>query len=318
MWILLGRCATTCRVLPHEKSRRTVMTTALPQTSLACAAPDPAALVARALDLLTVAAGALGPTPSSPGLGDPRVVTPAQALLELVDGRVEQYAGLGLPVADGRLVVISASEQVLMRLHSLAPTTSRSVEALRGEQWLVFIPGVPRTTGVDSADRESRRLVHHLQRCGVRGWRAGVSAAVTTPEDLAAAYRDASDALRLADPTGESTVFVDAEWARLTVARLCSVATAALPARSPLDVLAEHDDAHNSSFGASISAWLHANADMAAAARELGIHQNTLRYRVRRGAELAGLDLDDPRQRLVLLLTGSTWSAQRAEASHRS
>jgi DNA-binding PucR family transcriptional regulator len=42
--------------------------------------------------------------------------------------------------------------------------------------------------------------------------------------------------------------------------------------------------------------------DVRAAAARLHVHPNTLRYRVRRAAELTGLDLDDPLVRLFASL----------------
>ena len=50
---------------------------------------------------------------------------------------------------------------------------------------------------------------------------------------------------------------------------------------------------------ATLRAYLDAHGDVGRAARDLGVHPNTLRYRVRRAVELAGVDLDDPDERLV-------------------
>jgi hypothetical protein len=50
---------------------------------------------------------------------------------------------------------------------------------------------------------------------------------------------------------------------------------------------------------ATLRAYLDCSGNVAAAAKHLGIHPNTLRYRVRRLVERTGLDLDDPDQRLV-------------------
>ncbi|MFC0107045.1 PucR family transcriptional regulator [Kibdelosporangium aridum] len=52
----------------------------------------------------------------------------------------------------------------------------------------------------------------------------------------------------------------------------------------------------------SVLAYLEALGDVRAAANRLHIHPNTLRYRVRRAAEIAGIDLDDPKQRLITQL----------------
>jgi DNA-binding PucR family transcriptional regulator len=64
-------------------------------------------------------------------------------------------------------------------------------------------------------------------------------------------------------------------------------------------MLVEHDRDHNSSYVETLAAYLNAFSDVRAAADSLDIHPNTFRYRVRRIVELAGLDLDDPIERLV-------------------
>ena len=279
------------------------MTTALPLASLAAADPDPAALLAGAMDLLTTAARVMAPSSAPLGAATPRVVTPPDALRELVRGQAGADPDqLGIPVADGRLTVITGPDDVLLRLRALAPALNRAVEVLLATEWLILIPGVPRISGVDVGRRDAMRLLQHLRRCGLRGWRAGISSALRTREQLPAAYRDAADAAALAEVCDDNVVAVDDVWARLAVTRLQSVVKAALPARSPVDALVEHDREHNSDFHDSLSAWLRANADTRAAAAALGVHPNTLRYRVRRAAEIAGLDLDDPHQRLVLQL----------------
>ncbi|MFF2958077.1 PucR family transcriptional regulator [Streptomyces sp. NPDC057963] len=67
----------------------------------------------------------------------------------------------------------------------------------------------------------------------------------------------------------------------------------------PVHALVEHDRAHGSEYGASVTAYLDAFGDTGAAARRLNVHPNTLRYRLRRARELFGVDLDDPAVRLL-------------------
>ncbi|MFB9904491.1 PucR family transcriptional regulator [Allokutzneria oryzae] len=69
-----------------------------------------------------------------------------------------------------------------------------------------------------------------------------------------------------------------------------------------LRTLINHDAEHGSRFAESLRAYLDAFGDVAGAAAEMHIHPNTLRYRVRRAVELTGIDLADPRQRLVTAL----------------
>jgi DNA-binding PucR family transcriptional regulator len=55
-------------------------------------------------------------------------------------------------------------------------------------------------------------------------------------------------------------------------------------------------------LGGTLLAYLDAFGDVRAAAATLHVHPNTLRYRVRKAAEVSGLDLDDPLQRLFAQL----------------
>lgn len=52
----------------------------------------------------------------------------------------------------------------------------------------------------------------------------------------------------------------------------------------------------------SLRAYLDSNGHWDAAAQRLGVHRHTLRYRMRRVAELLGRDLDDPGTRAELWL----------------
>lgn len=69
-----------------------------------------------------------------------------------------------------------------------------------------------------------------------------------------------------------------------------------------LDVLAAHDQRHHAALTASVEEYLAHLGDVRGAAAELHVHPNTLRYRLRRAADLLELDLDDPSDRLLLQL----------------
>ena len=75
-----------------------------------------------------------------------------------------------------------------------------------------------------------------------------------------------------------------------------------------LAALRAHDARHGSSYVATLRAYLDHEAGMAATAEELGVHVNTLRYRVSRVVALSGLDLADPDERLVCALELATGS----------
>ena len=63
--------------------------------------------------------------------------------------------------------------------------------------------------------------------------------------------------------------------------------------------LLEHDRAHGGELLSTLRAYFAAVGDVKVAAAGLGLHYNTVRYRLRKAAEVAGLDLNDPDQRLL-------------------
>ncbi len=70
----------------------------------------------------------------------------------------------------------------------------------------------------------------------------------------------------------------------------------------PLAAIVAHDAEKNTTYAESLLAYLDAFGDTTRAATALSIHENTLRYRIRRIEELFDLDLDDADVRLVAWL----------------
>jgi len=70
----------------------------------------------------------------------------------------------------------------------------------------------------------------------------------------------------------------------------------------PLQGIFDHDRENNGQYAESLLAYLDAFGDTASAAKALNIHDNTLRYRIRRLQELFDLDLEDADTRLVTWL----------------
>lgn len=66
-----------------------------------------------------------------------------------------------------------------------------------------------------------------------------------------------------------------------------------------LGVLIEHDDARDSDYIHTLRAYLRSFGDVPSAARQIAVHPNTFRYRLKRLCEISELDLDDPDERLI-------------------
>ncbi|TCO54169.1 PucR family transcriptional regulator [Actinocrispum wychmicini] len=72
--------------------------------------------------------------------------------------------------------------------------------------------------------------------------------------------------------------------------------------RGPVTRLAEYDRKHGTCLVRTLSAWLDCFGDVADAAAAVGVHANTFRYRLRRLAEVAGIDLGDANTRFAAML----------------
>ncbi|PJE94691.1 hypothetical protein CUT44_30230 [Streptomyces carminius] len=72
-----------------------------------------------------------------------------------------------------------------------------------------------------------------------------------------------------------------------------------LPPRTPVARLTALDDGNGGTMVATLRAYLDHFGDVSAASRALGVHPNSLRYRLRRITEVSGLDLADPDARLL-------------------
>lgn len=64
--------------------------------------------------------------------------------------------------------------------------------------------------------------------------------------------------------------------------------------------LVDYDQTREAALVETLERYLRRFGDVRAAAEDLHIHQNTLRYRIRRAQEILGISLDDPDSRLLL------------------
>jgi hypothetical protein len=131
--------------------------------------------------------------------------------------------------------------------------------------------------------------------------------------ELASSKAQADEALGLlrAGLVPGQVVSFDDAWTALVLHRGATAASGARVAElGPLGTLRAHDEANEAGYVDTLYEWLRHPGDPRAAARELRIHPNTLRYRMRRLLELVPLDLEDPDVRLALItqLVAVRWS----------
>lgn len=133
---------------------------------------------------------------------------------------------------------------------------------------------------------------------------AGIGGTATAT-DLPAGRQEADECLALheARPPDSVPPAYDESWDDILLQRLRAAARAGrTPARGPVTELRRHDREHATHYVATLRAWLEAQGDLGAAGDRLGVHPNTIRYRLRKMAEVTPLDLDDPRKRLAMII----------------
>jgi PucR C-terminal helix-turn-helix domain/GGDEF-like domain len=125
--------------------------------------------------------------------------------------------------------------------------------------------------------------------------RFGLGMPEADPRGLRRAYQEAGFALEAAAPADGQVARVatvaDLGSHRLLLARQEDAALEAI-SRGLLGPLLDYDQRQHGDLVASLRAFLEHNGNWEAAARDLAVHRHTLRYRIRRVAELTGRDLD--------------------------
>ena len=135
--------------------------------------------------------------------------------------------------------------------------------------------------------------------------RAGIGATVPALSGLLTSRREADRVLRalVSTPTAGAVASVDQVRSRVVLQQLQELAASDPSLRAgKLDVLVEHDRDRGTEYVPTLRAYFAHLGDVPAAAKAQEVHANTFRYRLRRLAEVAAIDLDDPVERLVLQL----------------
>lgn len=203
----------------------------------------------------------------------------------------------GMSVDGGSSVLISHLRSALARY--VLTFRSDAGVATTTRAAYVLLPG----SDEDAALRLARGALSSLASTFGDQVRVGVGRVTHDPSTLPALRREVDDVLRV----------ITEDASLPAVARLNDVHTRVLlqHVRAALEreprlkhpgvlAMVAHDAAHGTDFATSLLAWLDAQGDVASTSARLGVHANTLRYRLRRAAELFALDLDDPDERLAI------------------
>jgi hypothetical protein len=119
------------------------------------------------------------------------------------------------------------------------------------------------------------------------------------PVELERSRAEAQETDRVAG-SGHPVATHEQVWAEVTIARAAGTLTG--DPLGPLAALRDHDVQHHSDYLLTLGAWLDHPGAPSEAARSIHVHPNTMRYRMARIADLAGLDLGDPTVRLAVRL----------------
>ncbi|MFT4287512.1 PucR family transcriptional regulator [Nocardioides sp.] len=242
-----------------------------------------------------------------------------ELLASLLRGRVGAGAAaalLGLPVATPA-TVLAISPAAYGEDPALGVARTIDLVNLYCEAWHpqslaagvdeVIFALLPTPTG-NAAGRSVSGFAHNIgdtvRRTNGVSLRIGIGPAVETLEGVPESGRLA--ALTLAAMRRGATGSTVASVAEVrSHVLLHGLATTGVLEPLPGDPVAEivaHDQERNTTYAETLLAYLDAFGDAAAAARALNIHENTLRYRLRRAQELFPLDLADPDALLVTWL----------------
>ncbi len=170
--------------------------------------------------------------------------------------------------------------------------------ALAGNTVYTLLPGATADT--------ARRWVSGLRAALPEGLTvaAGISGAALATELPTA--RDEADeclALRLSSGSIAWPPAYDESWDDILLQRLRTAARSGRsPDRGPVAELRRHDRANATEYVATLQAWLEAQGDPTEAGVRLGVHENTVRYRLRKMSEITHLQLDDAKKRLAMMI----------------
>ena len=133
----------------------------------------------------------------------------------------------------------------------------------------------------------------------------GIGTVVADASQLSQSRMRADRALRVLRARGvsgstatTSEVHIDAlmlELNDLTLARNDQVT-------SHLALLQQYDTRRSGSLVETLDGWIEAFGDIHIAAMAVGVHPNTFRYRLKRVAEVGGINLDSPDDRFAMML----------------
>ncbi|MEO1290362.1 MAG: helix-turn-helix domain-containing protein, partial [Chloroflexota bacterium] len=188
--------------------------------------------------------------------------------------------------------------------------TRRQIEGAVGQYIDVIVALYPidkleNTPRIRTAIEELRQQLAMRTPSGLVA--AGISRPSTGLRVLRESYREAKDAVNIANELGDfekTTFYGDLKLYQLLLAlKERNLDHMSSFYEDTLGPLVEHDERKQSDLIRTLTGFFDANGNLAQAAKDLDVHRNTLVYRLDRISELTELDLNDADNRLILHLS---------------
>ncbi|MEU3458008.1 helix-turn-helix domain-containing protein [Micromonospora sp. NPDC006766] len=214
---------------------------------------------------------------------------------------------LGLPTGPWRVVALEAHGGTAGMVHTLALWESITRRHGWRQPLIADVGDVLFAVVVDEGELPGswlwmERLIRDIA-VHEPGLRAASGSVAADLADLPRSRAEAAELLALHGSARQRSSVLRFEdlWAEVVVHRVvAAVPQDDLLVGGPLPDLVAHDRKHGTNYVATVAAWLEQQGDPNKAARQLHVHPNTLRHRMRRLAEVIQVDLDSPRTRLAL------------------
>ena len=161
----------------------------------------------------------------------------------------------------------------------------------------------------DADEERSRELMMRLSedmvsRAGTSSLLIGVGGLALSFDQVPRSKREAEETLRaLGSSAGRNVATIEQVRLSALLARFAEDAAKDRDIyQDKIEPLLESDRETGTAYISALRAYFNSFGDYTAAAAGLHVHPNTLRYRLRRAQEIAGVRLDDPEERLALML----------------
>ncbi|WP_280334673.1 PucR family transcriptional regulator [Nocardia wallacei] len=200
---------------------------------------------------------------------------------------------------------------VTLRLHASAFRQDCVTTRIGDRLYVLF----PEHRSVDRVTSWTRQVIEQLAEGSGLTLRAAIAAPVAGLADAARARAEVDRVLdRTANlPAAEPVTTLARSRTTVLLAEILTLIADRPQLRDPrLDTLVDYDTAYSADLRASLDTYLTHRGDVRAAAAELRIHPNTLRYRIRRATQLMGIDLASAPDRLLLEIQLAVHRHERA------